>query len=90
MEVNSGQPVYWSGEVARCVGTKKTSPRIRSRRLRIILSTIEQPSSGKTEFMGEDQLYEPPRRKPYPVTEINPPESLAERLARRLQPEYPN
>jgi hypothetical protein len=40
--------------------------------------------------MGEDQLYEPPRRKPYPVTEINPPESLAERLARRLQPKYPN
>jgi hypothetical protein len=40
--------------------------------------------------MGEDQLYEPPLRKPCPVTEINPPESLAERLARLLHRKYPN
>ena len=53
------------------------------------LLTIEQPYSGKTELMGEDQLYAPSLRKPYPVTEINPLESLAERVARRLQPKYP-
>jgi len=74
---------------ARQVDGACSRKRGKTRQVDGALLTIEQPYSGKTELMGEDQLYAPSLRKPYPVTEINPLESLAERVARRLQPKYP-
>src|SRR5262249_35511077 len=84
----SPRSVRASAARARQVDGACSRKRGKTRQVDGALLTIEQPYSGKTELMGEDQLYAPSLRKPYPVTEINPLESLAERVARRFQPKY--